>query len=357
MSTAITETPVEDTESAEPSAPPRERLSGLRKAAIFLAQSDAAHAGIILGRLKESEVEELTHAIMTLPSPLGPTAVSDVLDEFHEMAQARKFIGQGGFDFAREMLASGLGQDKANEVLARLNMAFQETPFASLRNADIRQLHSFLKDEHPQIIALVLAHLPSATSAEVMTRLPGDVQADVALRLAVMDRAAPEVIRMVEEELSRRMGSVVARQDALTVGGVQSLVDIINRSDRATERSILEGLEATDPELAERVRAQMFVFEDIVKLDDKSVQQILREVDTVDLATALKNAKDEVKEKVTANLSSNAAQALAEEIDLLGKVRIKQVEESQAKIVSTIRALEQAGALVISRGGEDEFVD
>lgn len=350
MSTTITEAPV----IAAPE--PREKIPGLRKAAIFLVQVSSEHAGKIMAHMKESEVDEIAHEIMRLKD-LGPHAVSDVLDEFHEMATARKFIGQGGFDFARNMLESGLGGEKANEILARLSMAFQETPFANLRNAEMRQVHSFLKDEHPQIIALVLAHLPAAMSADVLARMAPEAQPEIAHRLAVMDRAAPEVIRLVEEELARRMGSVAVRQDALTVGGVQSLVDIINRSDRSTERAIMEGLEATDPELAERVRAQMFVFEDIVKLDDRSVQQLLREVDAADLATALKGAKQDVVEKVTGNMSSGAATVLAEEIDLLGKVRLKQVEEAQAKVVSTIRSLEASGALVISRGSEDEFVD
>jgi flagellar motor switch protein FliG len=265
-------------------------------------------------------------------------------------------VGRGGVEFAREILAAGLGDDKAEGILSRLNVVYTEVPFASLRNADTRQLVTFLKDEHPQVIALVLAHLTAAQSAEVLSVFPQEQQAEVAHRIATMDRTSPEMVRLVEEELQRRMGSILAHQDMTTVGGVETLVEIINRSPRPTERSILEWLDQTDPELADQVRSQMFVFEDIVTIDDRSLQLVLREIEANDLATALKGVRPDVRDKVVRNLSERAAENLAEEIDLLGPVRTRTVEEAQAKVVGVIRTLEEQGVLTIERGGDDDFV-
>jgi flagellar motor switch protein FliG len=263
---------------------------------------------------------------------------------------------QGGTEFARELLAKSLGEEKAAELMRRLSAAFAELPFQFLHRADPRQLLSFLQDEHPQTIALVLAHLPAPQSAEVLSGFPPKQQAEVAHRIATMDRTSPEMVRLVEEELGRRMGSILAHQDLTTVGGVDTLVQIINRSPRPTERSILEWLESADPELAERVRSQMFVFEDIVTIDDRSLQLVLREVQGNDLATALKGVRPDVRDKVVRNLSERAAETLLEEIDLLGPVRTRTVEEAQAKVVSVIRTLEESGVLTLSRGGDDDFV-
>src|SRR6478735_8263848 len=277
--------------------PPRPELPGLRKAAVFLAQMSKEEAGVLLAKLRPREVESLTRELMRLGS-VESEDVDHVLNEFHGMMTAQHFIGRGGVDFAREILAAGLGEDKAEGILSRLNVVYTEVPFASLRNADVRQLVTFLKDEHSQIIALVLAHLTAAQSAEVLSGFAPEQQAEVAPRLAMMDRTSPEMVRLVEEELGRRMGSLLARQDMTTVGGVETLVEIINRSPRPTERSILEWLDNTDPDLAEQVRSQMFVFEDIVTIDDRSLQQVLREVEANDLATALKGVRPDVRDKV-----------------------------------------------------------
>lgn len=335
--------------------PPALRLTGLQKAATFLAQMKPDQAGVVMSRMRESEVEAITTEVMKLRN-LAQTDVDSVLDEMHEVMQAQAFIGQGGFDFAREMLSTGLGRERAEEILSRLNIASAETPFASLRRADMRQVYTFLKDEHPQIIALVLAHMPATQSAEAIARLAPELQAEVAHRIAVMDRTSPETVRLIEDELGRRMGSILAHQDMLTVGGVQALVEIINRSDRAAERSIMEWLQSQDPELAERVRSQMFVFEDITNLDDISIQTVLREIQMSDLAVAMKGVRDEVREKIERNLSERAAGNLAEEIDLLGPVRLKTVEEAQGKVVQVVRLLEETGVLTLSRGSDDEFV-
>jgi flagellar motor switch protein FliG len=340
---------------ALPPRPPRPEMPGLRKAAVFLAQMDKEEAGLLLSKLRPREVEALTREIMKLGA-VEPEDVDGVLSEFHQLMSAQRFVGRGGVDFAREILAAGLGEDKAEGILARLNVVYTEVPFASLRNADVRQLVTFLKDEHPQVIALVLAHLSAAQSAEVLSGFGPEQQAEVAHRIATMDRTSPEMVRLVEEELGRRMGSLLAHQDMSTVGGVETLVEIINRSPRPTERSILEWLDSSDPELAEQVRAQMFVFEDITTIDDRSMQLVLREVEANDLATALKGVRPDVRDKVVRNLSERAAENLAEEIELLGPVRARTVEESQGKIVAVIRTLEEQGVLTISRGGDDEFV-
>jgi flagellar motor switch protein FliG len=336
-------------------APARPDMPGLRKAAVFLAQMSKEEAGVILAQLRPREVESITRELMRLGA-VEPDDVDGVLEEFHDLMTAQRFVGRGGVEFARDILAAGLGEDKAGDILSRLNVVYTEVPFASLRNADVRQLVTFLKDEHPQVIALVLAHLSAAQSAEVLSGFPPDQQAEVAHRIATMDRTSPEMVRLVEEELQRRMGSILAHQDMSTVGGVETLVEIINRSPRPTERSILEWLDDADPELAEQVRSQMFVFEDIVTIDDRSLQLVLREVEANDLATALKGVRPDVRDKIQRNLSERAAENLAEEIELLGPVRTRTVEEAQAKVVAVIRTLEEQGVLTISRGVDDEFV-
>jgi flagellar motor switch protein FliG len=338
-----------------PAVRERPEMPGVRKAAVFIAQLSKEDAGALMAKMRPREVELLTRELMKIGS-VQPDDVDGVLEEFHDLMTAQRFVGRGGVEFAREILAAGLGEDKADGILSRLNVVYTEVPFASLRNADVRQLVTFLKDEHPQVIALVLAHLTAAQSAEVLSGFAPEQQAAVAHRIATMDRTSPEMVRLVEEELGRRMGSLLAHQDMSTVGGVETLVEIINRSPRPTERSILEWLDSTDPELAEQVRAQMFVFEDIVTIDDRSLQLVLREVEANDLATALKGVRPDVRDKVVRNLSERAAENLAEEIELLGPVRTRTVEESQAKVVGVIRTLEEQGVLTISRGGEDDFV-
>ena len=329
-------------------------LPGPRKAALFLAQLSTAEAGLVLAELRPREVERLTGELVRL-GDVDIAVVDDVLSEFHGLMTAGHAYGSGGADFAREILAEAMGPGKAEELLARLNVVYTEVPFSSLRNADVRQLVTFLRDEHPQLVALVLAHLGAGQSAEVLAVLPAELQAEIAHRIATMERTSPEMVRLVEEQLQRRMGSLLAYQDMATVGGVETLVEIINRSPRPTERFILDWLDATDPELADQVRAKMFLFEDIVTIDDRSLQEVLREVEANDLATALKGVRSEVRDKVLRNLSERAADNLAEEVELLGPVRTRDIEEAQTRIVATIRALEARGELTINRG-DDELI-
>lgn len=330
-------------------------LTGLRKAAILLVQLGQENASRVLGSMHETEMEELVAEIARLQH-VDAEIADAVVEEFVETATARRWAGQGGLGYARELLEEGLGSERAREVMGRLEAAISEMPFQFLRRTDARQLLSFLQDEHPQTIALVLAHLSAEQASLILSNLSPALQADVAHRIAAMDRTSPDIVRRVESILHRRMSSVLQPADLSVVGGLEPLIDIINRSDRATERLILDGLEALNPSLAEQVRSHMFLFEDIVSLDDRSVQTVLREVETADLATALKGVRPDVRDKVTSNLSARAAENLAEEVELLGPVRVSAVEEAQAKIVRVIRALEESGQIVVRRGDDDQFV-
>jgi flagellar motor switch protein FliG len=331
-------------------------ISGLRKAAIFLVQLGQDKAARVMSLLPDAMVEDLTGEIVRLRDVSNADA-SAVLAEAHGVLANSSTSARGGLEMARQLLAQSVGAERADEIMERLGASLAEMPFESIRRADARQLLSFLADEHPQTIALVLAHLAPQQSAVVLSGLNQNLQANVAYRIASMEPASPDVIRLVERELERRMTTVLGPQEMSTVGGVAPLVAIINRADRSTERMILEGLETVNKELAEVVRAQMFIFEDILTLDDKAIQLVLRSVESGDLALALKGVSSAVKEKITRNLSARAAENLTEEIELLGAVRLKQVEESQAKVVQEIRALEQSGQIVIMRGTDEAMVE
>lgn len=331
------------------------KLTGTQKAAILLLQVGKERAARILRTMREAEVADIMAEIARLRN-IDTKVVDDVLEEFGHIASTRVAITNGGLELARSMLEEAIGEDKAQELVERISAGLVDMPFEFLRKADPRQVLSFIQDEHPQTITLVLAHMPAEHAAMVLSGLSEDLQREVSHRLAIMDRTSPEVIEQVEKVLERKLSSVLQPTEMTSVGGVQSLVDIINRADRATERLILEGLERKDPELADEVRQRMFVFEDITTLDDKAIQLILRQVDSKDLATALKGVKDEVKQKILKNLSERAAQNLLEEIELLGPVRLKTVEEAQGGIVRIIRALEESGQLVLNRSA-DEFVE
>ncbi len=327
-------------------------MTGLRKAAILLVRMGKEYSTRVLASLSEAEVEELSAEIARL-GKLEPEVVGDVIDEFYAMATT-KHAGAGGLQYARELLEASLGPERATLILDRLQASMTDMPFNFLSHADPRQLLSYVQYEHPQTIALVLAHVPSALASSILSGLAPEVQSDVAHRIAVMDRTSPDVIRQVEVALQRKLSTVLQPDELSTVGGLGPLVDIINRADRTTERLILEALEARSPEIAEEIRRRMFMFEDIVNLDDRSVQLVLRQVEPSDLATALKGVSEAVRDKVTGNLSERGRENLLEEIDLLGPVKVKMVEEAQQKIVSVIRSLEDSGQIEIQRGGEQE---
>lgn len=330
-------------------------LTGVQKAAVLLVQLGRERSASVLRSLREKEVEEVLAEIARMKSVPNDT-VDAVFEEFAVLASARRHFAQGGLEFAREVLESTVGPEKAAELMARMKASLVELPFEFLRRADPRQILSFLQDEHPQTVALVLAHMSAEQAAIVLSGMPSDLQADVAHRVAVMGTTSPDVVRQVESILERKLSSVLQSTDSSAAGGLKPLVDIINHSDRATERLILEGLERRDPALAEEVRSQMFMFEDITTLDDRSVQLVLRQVDSKELATALKGVRQDVRDKIMANVSERAAANLADEIEMLGAVRLSTVEEAQAKVISSIRTLEESGQIILSRGDRDEYV-
>ncbi|GAB3681721.1 flagellar motor switch protein FliG [Angustibacter aerolatus] len=334
-------------------------LSGAQKAAVLLMHLGRDKAAPVLAQMREAEIEELAAEFVRLRS-VDPDVVDDVLKEFQlTMGSGRTGAG-GGVAVAHDLLSASLGDDRANAVLDRLALAAASDPFAFLADAEPRSLVTFLAGEHPQTVAVVLAHLRMDQSSVIMSGLPPELQAEVALRIGTMERTNPDTVRAVAEVLERQTSSVLQApgQSSAVVGGVQPLVDLINRADPATERIILESLDSKDPELAEAVRAKLFVFEDITTLEDRGVQLVLRQVETGDLAVALKGTSDVVRDKVLGNVSDRAKENLLEEIDLLGPTRMSAIEEARAKIVQVIRSLEESGQITLRRaGGDDDFVD
>lgn len=329
---------------------------GTRKAAILLLRLGREKSSEILSHMAEPEVEAIMGEIARLES-VGIAETQQVVKEAADMLAARSAISRGGLHYAQQLLEQSLGKERAAEIMERLHAAAVQMPFQFLHQADPAQLRSFIVDEHPQVIALVLAHMTPDKASLLLSGLPADQQAQVAHRIAVMDRTSPDIVRAVEATLERKLSSMLQPQEHSKVGGLDPLVNIINRSDRSTERQIVEGLEALDSALADEVKSRMFMFEDVTALDDRSVQQVLRQVDTAQLALALKGVPDNVRDKITRNLSSRAGESLVEEIELMGPVRLTQVEEAQQGIIRTIRQLEEQGQIMVRRGGDDEFVD
>lgn len=329
-------------------------LTGVQKAAVLLLQLGKERASKVLATMHEAEVEEIAGEIVKMGSL--PSSISDsVLAEFHSMiVNGAGNAARGGVDAARDMLEGSLGRLKTEDMLERVSHSPGRIPFAFLRDADPRQLLNILGNEHPQTIALVLAHLRAEQASRILSGLGEALQGDVAVRIATMDRTSPEMIRAVAEVLHRRTSSVLSPVDTSEVGGLKPLVEIINRADPGSEKTILEGIEGRDAGLAEQVRSKMFVFDDILGLEDRAVQLVLRQVESNVLATALKGTKPEVSEKVLRNVSERARENLTEEIELLGRVRVSEVEEARSGIVAQIRALESAGEIVLRRGGEEE---
>ena len=329
-------------------------LSGRQKAAILLVSLGEQASAEVIKHMRQDEIDELTLEIAGVGN-VNPEQRHAILQEFYDTAVAQAYITEGGIDRARALLDRALGSEKASEVMDRLSASIQVTPFEFLRRTDPAQILNVISNEHPQTVALIMAYLPSETAGEVISALPEELQSEVAMRIALMDRTAPEVIHEIERVLERKLSSVLS-QDFTSAGGLTALVDLLNQVDRGTERTILDSLEDQNPELAEEVRRLMFLFEDIVLLDDRSIQQVLREVDAKDLGVALKGSSDEVQEQIFRNMSQRAAETIKEDLEFMGPVRVKQVEEAQQKVVAVIRRLEDAGTIIISRGSEDELV-
>ncbi len=331
-----------------------DEISGVQKAAVLLISLGPEKSASVFKHLKEEEIEQLTLEIANTRSVL-PEVKEQVMEEFYEVCLAQQYIAEGGIGYAKELLDKALGEDKARDVIGRLTASLQVRPFEFVRKADASQLLNFIQDEHPQTIALILAYLPSSQAASVVGALPTEKQADVAKRIAMMDRTSPDVIKEVEAILERKLSSLV-NQDYTIVGGVDAIVNILNTVDRSTEKHIMENLEIEEPELADEIRRKMFVFEDILTLDNRAIQTVLREVDNNELAIALKNTNEDVQKCIFDNLSSRLATMIQEDMEYMGPVRLKDVEDAQQKIVNIIRKLEDSGEIVISRGGGDEIV-
>ena len=329
-------------------------LDGLQKAAVLLITLGPEKAANIFKHLKEEEIEQLTLEIANTRS-VSPSQKEEVLNEFYEVCLAQQYIAEGGIGYAKDLLQKALGEEKAKDVLGKLTASLQVRPFEFIRKTDASQILNFIQDEHPQTIALILSYLSPSQAAGIVGSLPPDKQTDVAKRIATMDRTSPDVIKEVEDILEQKLASLVS-QDYTIVGGVDSVVAILNTVDRGTEKHIMENLEIEEPELADEIRKKMFVFEDILLLDDRAIQRVLRDVDNADLGVALKAANEEVQNVIFKNLSKRLAAMIKEDMEFMGPVRMKDVEEAQQKVVSVIRKLEDSGEIVISRGGGDEIV-
>lgn len=331
-----------------------EEITGVQKAAILLIALGPDKSSNVFKHLKEDEIEQLTLEIANTRS-VSPAMKDAVLDEFYEVCLAQQYIAEGGIGYAKDLLEKALGSERAKDVIGKLTASLQVRPFEFVRKTDASQLLNFIQDEHPQTIALILSYLSSNQASAIISALSPEKQTDVAKRIAQMDRTSPEVIKEVEKVLEQKLASLV-NQDYTIVGGVDSIVDILNTVDRGTEKHIMESLEIEDPELADEIRKKMFVFEDILSLDDRSIQRVLREVDNNELAVALKGSNEEVQNLIFSNLSKRLATMIREDMDFMGPVRMKDVEEAQQKIVNIIRKLEDSAEIIISRGGGDEIV-
>ncbi|PJZ54281.1 flagellar motor switch protein FliG, partial [Leptospira adleri] len=302
-------------------------LTGRQKAAIFLIAVGSEVSSEIFKHLREDEIEQITFEIARLDK-ITPEDKEKVLVEFNELMMAQEFISNGGIDFARGLLEKALGNQKAIDIINRLTSSLQVRPFDFIRRTDPQHLLNFIQNEHPQTIALILSYLDPQKASNILSNLPHTIQAEVAKRIATMDRVSPDVLREVERVLERKL-STLASEDYTSAGGIDSVVEILNLVDRGTEKTIIEALEEEDPELAEEIKKRMFVFEDIVLLDDRAIQKVMREVDNSDLAKALKSVDTEVQEKIFKNMSKRAANLLREDMDFMGPIRIKDVEDAQ----------------------------
>ena len=331
-----------------------EEFTGLQKAAILLITLGPERSADIFKHLKEDEIEELTLEIANTRS-ISPQVKEDVLNEFYQICLAQQYIAEGGIGYAKELLDKALGADKAQEVISKLTASLQVRPFEFVRKTDPSQLLNFIQDEHPQTIAMILSYLTAPQASMVLGALPPEKQADVAKRIAMMDRTSPDVIKEVERVLERKLSSLV-NQDYTIVGGVDAIVSILNAVDRSTEKHIMESLEIEEPELADEIRKKMFVFEDIVSMDNRSIQRFIRECDVKDIVYALKGSDEKIKELIFANVSTRMAESIQSDLEITVNVRLRDVEEAQQRIVAVIRRLEEAGEVIIVKSGKDEII-
>ncbi|MGD6842023.1 flagellar motor switch protein FliG [Bacillus infantis] len=332
----------------------QKELTGKQKAAILLISLGPDVAASVYKHLSEEEVEKLTLEISGVRTVESQSKES-ILEEFHNIALAQDYISQGGIGYAKTVLEKALGQDQASIIINRLTSSLQVRPFDFARKADPAQILNFIQNEHPQTISLILSYLDSAQAGQILSELPQEMQADIARRIAVMDSTSPEIINEVEQILERKLSATVT-QDYTQTGGIEAVVDVLNGVDRATERTILDALEIQDPELAEEIKKRMFVFEDIVTLDSRAIQRVIRDCESEDLMLALKVSSDDVKDIVFKNMSTRMVETFKEEMEFMGPVRLRDVEEAQSRIVAIIRRLEETGEIVVARGGGDDII-
>lgn len=329
-------------------------ISGREKIAVLMVSLGNDIAPEIYKKLDDATIELITLEIANLRK-VSPELKLEVLKEAQEILMAREFMARGGVDYARDVLERALGPERAQNLLARITASLQVKPFDFMRHTDATQILGFIQNEHPQTIALILSYLEPPQAAMILSGLTPEMQAEVTKRIATMDRITPEVLREVERVLERKLSTVMG-QDFTMAGGIDAVVALVNSADRTTERNIMEYLEENDPELAEEIKKRLFVFEDIMRLDDRSLQRILREVDMKELSLALKGATEELKTKFFKNMSKRAAEMLQEDMEYMGPVRVKDVEEAQQKVVNVVRGLEEQGEIVIASGGDDDLV-
>jgi flagellar motor switch protein FliG len=332
-------------------------LSGKEKTAILLIALGAEKSAKVFGHLKEEEIETITLEIANI-STVMPETREQVLDEFYQICVAQQYITEGGLSYAKQILEESLGESKAFDIISKLTVSLQVRPFDFIRKTDASQILNFIQEEHPQTIALILSYLRPEQAAGVLAQLPTEKQAGVARRIATMDRTSPDVIKEVEKALEKKLSALMT-EEYTDIGGVDAVVDILNSVDRTTEKNIMETLDIDYADLSEEIRNKMFVFEDILTLDNRSIQLVLRQdVDNRELAVALKGSSVEVQSLIFGNLSKRLAAMVKEDMDFMGPVRRTDVEEAQQKIVNIIRRLQEAGEIIVSRGsgGGDEII-
>ncbi|HJF31074.1 MAG TPA: flagellar motor switch protein FliG [Sporosarcina psychrophila] len=329
-------------------------MTGKQKAALLLISLGPEVSAAIYKHLNEDEIERLTLEISGVKK-VESSVKEEIIEEFHNIALAQDYISQGGIGYAKTVLEKALGKEHAQAIINRLTSSLQVRPFDFARRADPSQILNFIQNEHPQTIALILSYLEAEQAGMILSSLPQEVQADIARRIATMDSTSPEVISEIEAVLERKLSSTVT-QDYTETGGVDAVVEVLNGVDRTTEKTILDALEIQDPELAEEIRKRMFVFEDIVTLDNRSIQRIIRDCENEDLILSLKVSSEEVKEVLFRNMSQRMAESFQEEMEVMGPVRLKDVEEAQSRIVGIIRRLEETGEIIIARGGGDDII-
>ncbi len=332
----------------------KRQFTGKEKAAILLIALGPQKSAEIFKHLNEDEMEELTLQIANMRM-VSPEEKQQVIEDFYQICLAQEYISEGGINYAKEVLERALGADKAVDIINKLTSSLHVRPFEFIRKADPNQLLNYIQNEHPQTIALILSYLSPAQSAQILSSLSQEKQADVTRRIAIMDRTSPEVVKEIERVLESKFSNILS-QDFTTTGGVQAAVDILNSVDRGTEKYIMEELDIKDAELSEEIRRRMFVFEDIITLDNRSIQRIIREIDNSQWAIALKSASEEVKELIFSNMSKRLVEMIKEDIEFMGPVRIRDIEDAQQNIVNVIRKLEEDGEIITPRGGDEIIV-